>query len=68
MLYVLYCKLYICIVSFVACTCIVCCNFVYSDMEEWLCQMPEFKYINQIKSIKSPTYFPYSATHDTFNV
>ena len=39
------------VISFVACTCIVCCNFVYSGMEERLCRMPEFKYINQIKSI-----------------
>ena len=40
------------VISFVACTCIVCCNFVYSGMEERLCRMPEFKPINQIK-IKS---------------
>ena len=47
----LYCMLYV--ISFVACTCIVCCNFVYSGMEERLCRMPEFKYINQIKSNQS---------------
>ena len=50
MLYVcklyLYCMLYVFI--FVACTCIVCCNFVYSGMEEQLCQIPEFKQIDQI--------------------
>ena len=50
MLYVLYCKLYLYymlyVFSFVVCTCIVYGNFVYSGMEERLCQMPEFKQIN----------------------
>ena len=31
----------------------LCCNFVYSGMEERLCRMPEFKYINQIKANQS---------------
>ena len=39
--------------SFIACTCIVCCNFVYSGMEEWLCQMPECKQIAKSNQIKS---------------
>ena len=38
-----------CMYSLLLGTCIVCCNFVYSGMEERLCRMPEFKQINQIK-------------------
>ena len=39
------CIVYLCIV---VCSCIV--YFSYSGMEERLCQMPELKLINQIKS------------------